>query len=47
MKNKKTLDELLNEATEISKDREERIKKNALEKANKILKESTTKLLKN
>lgn len=47
MENKINLDELLNEATKISKDREKEIKNNAIKKANEILNESTTKTLKN
>ena len=39
----KSLYELLNEATSISEEREQEIKKNAIKKANEILKEITTK----
>ena len=39
MENKKSLDELLNEATAISPEREEEIKKNAVKTANELLKE--------
>ena len=43
MENKKSLDELLNEATAISPEREEEIKKNAIKTANELLKEMTVK----
>ena len=39
MENKKSLDELINEATAISPEREEEIKKNAIKTANEIFKE--------
>ena len=41
MKNKKSLDELLNEATAISPEREEEIRKNAIKTSNEIFKEMT------
>lgn len=43
MENKKSLDELLNEATAISPEREEKIKKNAIKEANELFKEFTVK----
>ena len=39
MEQEKSLDELLNEATAISDEREQEIRKNAIKKANEILKE--------
>ena len=42
MESKKSLDELLNEATAISPEREEEIKKNAIKTANELFKEITT-----
>ena len=41
MENKKSLDELLNEATAISPEREEEIKKNAIKTSNELFKEMT------
>lgn len=39
----KSLEELLNEATAISEERQQKIKENAIKTANEILKEITTK----
>lgn len=39
----KSLDELLNDATAISEERQQKIKENAIKTANEILKEITTK----
>ena len=41
MENKKSLDELINEATAISPEREEEIRKNAIKTSNEIFKEMT------
>lgn len=43
MEIQKSLDELLNEATAISKEREEEIKRNAIKTANELFKEMTVK----
>ncbi len=43
MEKEKSLDELLNDATSISEEREQEIRKNAIKKANEILKEITVK----
>ena len=41
MEKEKSLDELLNDATSISAEREQEIRKNAIKKANEILNEIT------